>query len=129
MNRSTTTYWRTPEELVTIGFRRSRVVMMNEAHDALRRCIRTRLIGQQILAPAHQMGARYLAMEALWTDISIEANNTRQLSSELEGDYLSQPEMHTLIQKALDLGWTLVPYDLLNLTEPPREPSSRDFIN
>ncbi len=41
--------WRTPEELITAGFGRSSVVMMNEAHSGLTRCIRTREVGQQIL--------------------------------------------------------------------------------
>ena len=33
--------WRTPQELVEEGFRRSRIVMLNEAHDGLTRCVRT----------------------------------------------------------------------------------------
>ncbi|MEM7564685.1 MAG: sulfate adenylyltransferase, partial [Pseudomonadota bacterium] len=43
-----------------------RVVMMNEAHNNMLRCIRTRLVGTQILVAAHQQGVRYLAMEALY---------------------------------------------------------------
>jgi hypothetical protein len=57
--------WRTPEELVEIGFERSRVVMMNEAHNGLERCIRTRDIGRRILPTALRLGVRHLAMEAL----------------------------------------------------------------
>jgi hypothetical protein len=57
--------WRTPQELVEEGFRRSRVVMLNEAHDGLTRCVRTRQLGRQILPSAHAMGVRHLAMEAL----------------------------------------------------------------
>jgi hypothetical protein len=57
--------WRTPEQLVALGIRRSRVVMMNEAHDGLRRCVRTRRVGQRVLPAAHDAGVRYLAMEAL----------------------------------------------------------------
>jgi hypothetical protein len=34
--------WRTPEELVEIGFSRARVVMMKEAHSGDERCVRTR---------------------------------------------------------------------------------------
>ena len=37
--------WRTPEELVEIGFSRARVVMMNEAHSGDERCVRTREVG------------------------------------------------------------------------------------
>ncbi len=73
-------HWRTPEAIVEVGFRRSRVVMMNEAHDGDLRCIRTRLIGQRVLVPAHHAGVRYLAMEALRKAISEEANRTRRLT-------------------------------------------------
>jgi hypothetical protein len=56
--------WRSPEELVMIGFSRSRIVMMNECHDGLLRCLSTREIGRRILPTAHKAGVRYLAMEA-----------------------------------------------------------------
>ncbi len=36
--------WRTPEELVEIGFSRASVVMVNEAHSGDERCVRTREI-------------------------------------------------------------------------------------
>ena len=41
--------WRSPEELVEIGLSRSRVLMVNEAHDGLKRCIRTRNIGTRMI--------------------------------------------------------------------------------
>jgi hypothetical protein len=102
--------WRSPEEIVEIAFGRSRVVMMNEAHSGLQRCIRTRQIGQRILPVAHQAGVRHLAMEALFPMFVEECNKTRQL---INGDfgYLSQPEMKEFIQTALNLGWTLVHYE------------------
>ena len=105
--------WRSPEEIVEIAFRRSSVVMMNEAHSGLRRCIRTRQIGQRILPIAHQAGVRHLAMEALFPQFAEQSNRTRRLP---QGDfgYLSQPEMKDFIQTALDLGWTLVPYEADN---------------
>ncbi len=121
--------WRTPEAIVEVGFRRSRVVMMNEAHDGDLRCIRTRLIGQRALVPAHQAGVRHLAMEALWKAISAEANRTRRLPDlGPAGSYLSQPEMRVLVQQALDLGWTLISYDI-ELFEPPANPAEAAFIN
>ena len=104
--------WRSPEELVTIGFVRSTVVMMNEAHSGLQRCIRTREIGRCILPAAHQAGVRHLAMEALWPySFADEANKARRVPTESEEGYLAQPEMRRYIQAALDLGWTLVPYE------------------
>jgi len=109
--------WRSVEELVEIGFQRSRVVMMNEAHAGELRCIRTRLIGQRILPAAYKMGARYLAMEALWPEIVEEANRTRKLGEAPDGGYLAQPEMRSFIQAALDLGWMLVDYEAYSPVE------------
>ena len=105
--------WRSPEEMVEIGFQRSPVVMMNEAHSGMKRCICTRQIGKRILPVAHQAGVRGLAMEALFPAFAEYGNRTRQL---MEGNlgYLSQPEMQDLIQTALDLGWTLIPYECDN---------------
>jgi hypothetical protein len=48
--------WRTPEELIDIGFSRSRVVMMNKAHNGSLRCVRTREIGRPILPTAQEQG-------------------------------------------------------------------------
>jgi hypothetical protein len=86
--------FRTPEELLAIGFRRSRVVMMNEAHSGMRRCVRTREIGRRLLPLAHEAGIRHLAMEALY------------------GPYLAQPDMQALIDAAEELGWRLIPYEV-----------------
>lgn len=114
--------WRSPEGLVAIGFERSQVVMMNEAHGGLGRNIRSREIGKRILPTAHAAGVRHIAMEALTPAISTEANSTRQLPNlpeNVEG-YLAQPEMRTFIQTALDLGWTLLPYEI-NVQEYPTD--------
>lgn len=106
------TVWRSPEELVTIGYQRSSVVMMNEAHSGLRRCVRTREAGRRILPAAHGAGVRHLAMEALWPHtFADEGNRLRQVPNAPDEGYLSQPEMRLFIQAALDLGWTLVPYE------------------
>ena len=72
-------HWRTPEELVEIGFSRSRVVMMNEAHSGEQRCIRTRLIGRRLLPTLHHLGVRHLAMEALYPTAIDEVNRVRQI--------------------------------------------------
>jgi hypothetical protein len=102
--------WRTPQALVQEGFRRSRVVMLNEAHDGLTHCVRTRQLGRQLLPNAHAMGARHLAMEALTPDDAQAANTTRRPPHDTDG-YLAQPDMAELIQAALALGWTLWPYE------------------
>lgn len=123
--------WRFPEELVTVGFKRSRVVMMNEAHSGSARNIRSREIGRRILSTAHAAGVRHMAMEALTPSVSTEANSTRQLPSGLEDatDYLAQPEMRAFIQKALDLGWTLIPYEINFEELPSADTLSLEFSN
>ena len=106
------TIWRSPEELVSVGFQRTTVVMMNEAHSGLKRCIRTREIGRRILPAAHEAGVRHLAMEALQPNsFADEANRARRVPEPNDEGYLAQPEMRRFIQAALDLGWTLVPYE------------------
>ena len=123
--------WRLPEELVSIGFERSRVVIMNEAHSGLARNIRSRKIGRRILPTAHAAGVRHIAMEALTPSVSTEANSTRQLPSDSEAatDYLAQPEMRAFIQAALDLGWTLIPYEINSEEHPSKDTLSVEFTN
>ena len=70
---------RSVEDLVEVGFSRSRVVMMNEAHSGLRRCVRTRQVGLRILFRAHAAGVRHLAMEALHRGFAEQANRTRRV--------------------------------------------------
>ena len=61
--------WRPVEELIQWGFAQAPVVMANEAHSGLARCIRTRQIGVRMVRAAHEAGVRRLAMEALpWPD-------------------------------------------------------------
>ena len=102
--------WRTPQELVQEGFRRNRVVMLNEAHNGLTRCVRTRQLGRQLVPSAHAMGVRHLAMEALQPGDAEAANTTRR-PPDTAGGYLAQPDMRQLIQASLALGWTLWRYE------------------
>ena len=102
--------WRSPEEIVEIGFQRASVVMINEAHDGMQRCIRTRQIGKRILPTAHQAGVRSLAMEALSPEFAEQCNHTRQVGPIADSD-LAQAEMREFVQRALDLGWTLTAYE------------------
>jgi len=102
--------WRSPEEILEIAFQRATIVMMNEAHSGLKRSIRTRQIGQKILPVAHEAGVRHLAMEAL-NPVFAEHGNRIRIVPEYEEGYLSQPEMRSFIQAALDLGWTLIAYE------------------
>jgi hypothetical protein len=95
---------RTPEELLAIGFDRSRVVMMNEAHDGMKRCVRTREVGVRLLPAAHAAGVRHMAMEALG------------------GPYPTQPDLQHLVDDAEELGWRLIPYEVTSrMTANERE--------
>src|SRR4051812_16828138 len=111
----------TPEELLEIGLRRSRVVMVNEAHNGALRCVRTREIGLRLLPVAHRFGVRHLAMEALWDRELTERANRQRLLPRSAG-YLAQLEMRRLVQAALDLGWTLIPYEVDADDAPDADP-------
>ena len=84
--------------------------MVNEAHDRLRRCIRTRRVGTRMIEPAHAAGARHLAMEALTPHFAAAANRDRCLGT---GDgYLAQSDLRELMTAALGLGWSLIAYEV-----------------
>lgn len=129
-------HWYTPEALLELAVARSRVVMVNEAHNDMLRCLRTREVGRRLLPVAHRLGVRHLAMEALWNGglrhLTEQANTTRQLPAVPHGGYLAQPEMRALVQEALDLGWTLLAYEMDFDREPAelaqRPPGDRELI-
>ena len=102
--------WRSPVELIEHGFGCSRLVLMNEAHHRLMRCVRTREVGRALLPVAHRLGVRHLAMEALWAAVAEQANRERALDDDVPG-YLAQPDMRALVATALELGWTLHAYE------------------
>jgi hypothetical protein len=95
--------WLTAEDLVREGFLRSRVVMMNEAHNGEKRCIRTRTVGRRILPGAWESGARVLLMEALGPPGGPPAGTA--------SPYLEQPEMALFMEAARQLGFTLAGYE------------------
>lgn len=102
--------WCSVEELVRWGFAHARVVMANEAHSGLARCIRTRKVGIRMIRAAHEAGVRQLAMEALpWPSDDIPGP-IRDIPP-AGGGYLAQPDMRKLIATALELGWDLWAYE------------------
>jgi hypothetical protein len=102
--------WRPVEDVVQWGFGQQPVVMANEAHNGLARCVRTRVIGARMIRAAHQAGVRRLAMEALpWLAKDVPGPITALPGD--TGGYLAQPEMRAMIGTALDLGWTLWAYE------------------
>ena len=92
--------------------------MINEAHNGLTRCVRTRRLGVRLLPVAHQAGARWFAMEALIPAVAAEANETRRVPA-AAGGYLAQAEMRELIATALGLGWRLLAYEADFTRKPP----------
>jgi hypothetical protein len=102
--------WRPVEDLVRWGFGHAPVVMANEAHNGLARCVRTREVGVRMVQAAHEAGGRRLAMEALPHRRGEPQGPILAVSPD-SGGYLAQPEMRRLIGTALDLGWTLWAYE------------------
>jgi hypothetical protein len=101
--------WRTPEESIEIGFGRSTVVMANEFHNGMLRCLRTREVGRRLLPVAHNCGVRHIAMEALG------------------GPYVEQPDLAAMIGDAVALGWTLIPYETQDMRTPFRADGTVDW--
>ncbi len=120
--------WLSPDAIVERGFARSRVVMMNEGHNGLVRCPRTRRVGKAILPTAHAAGCRYLALEALWN----RRPGATFVSAHDGSGYLEQPEMRELVDAALALGWKLVAYECNPDHVPPGmldNPMTTEFAN
>jgi hypothetical protein len=81
----------------------SRVVMINEAHDNPMH----RAFTASLLEDLYRAGYRYLAMEMLRN----EGHNSITDVSMVTGHYVCEPVAGELVRKALELGYTLVPYE------------------
>jgi hypothetical protein len=97
--------WCSVEELTRLGFARTPVVMANEAHNGMTRCVRTREVGVRMIQAAHQAGVRRLAMEALPSPANDAPEPIRDIPSR-DGGYPAQPDMRRLMTTALELGWS-----------------------
>jgi hypothetical protein len=102
--------WCSVEELVRWGFAHAPVVMANEAHNGLARCIRTRDVGIRMIRAADEAGVRRLAMEALPWPAKDLPGPIRAIPPADDG-YLAQPDMRRLVTAALELGWSLWAYE------------------
>jgi hypothetical protein len=123
--------WCPVEELVQWGFGRAPVVMANEAHDGLARCVRTRETGIRMIRAAHEAGVRRLAMEVLPWPASDVPGPIRAIPAPT-GGYLAQPDMRRLIAAALELSWSLWAYEAvfeMTADTDPAELLSREFTN
>jgi len=117
--------WQPVEELTRWGFAHAPVVMANEAHSGLQRCVRTRQVGVRMVRAAHEAGVRRLAMEALpWRPDGAPGpiRDIRDIPPGQQG-YLAQPDMRTLMATALDLGWTLWAYDAVIAVPADHDPA------
>ena len=96
--------------------------MVNEGHDDLRRCARTRDIGLRMVAPAHAAGVRHLAIEALTPEFAAAANRERRLGP--GSGYLAQSDLRALMLTALEHDWSLIAYEIdVEGRRPGRLPS------
>jgi len=123
--------WCSVEELTRWGFTHAPVVMANEAHSGLQRCIRTRQVGIRMVRAAHEAGVRRLAMEALPWRPADEPGPIREIPP-VGGGYLAQPDMRALMTAALDLGWTLWAYEAHIEGRPGQDPAewlTMEFTN
>ena len=118
--------WCSVEELVRWGFGHAPVVMANEAHSGLARCVRTREIGLRMIRAAHEAGVRRLAMEALrWPAVGVPG--PIRAMPEAGRGYLAQPDMRRL-RSALELGWSLWAYEAVPEAAPDTDPAM-EFTN
>ena len=95
-----------------------RVVMINEAHNKPLH----RAFTASLLTEMYRQGFRYLAMEALGNFPGIPL---RDISTEM-GHYLSEPLGAELARKAIQLGYTLVPYE--DTAARKHSPTQRDSV-
>jgi len=101
------------EEIARTACSRSRVVMMNEAHNGQLRLTRTRRLGKALLPVFWQGGVRTLAAEAIDPTTAAEANRTRHFPVlDARVGYLGQPEMREFFQAALDQGMNVASYEV-----------------
>lgn len=100
------------EELLHYAAVQSPIVIVNEAHDGEWASASTRRLGKDMLTTLDSLGFKVLAMEALNRNEAEWANSQRTLPPTDPRNYTAAAEMRSLMQKALDLGWSLEAYDM-----------------
>ena len=81
------------------------LVMVNEEH----RSSEQRAFSNQLLAPLRKHGFRYLALETVSEDATLL--NARGYPVLSTGFYTRDPAFGDLVRRALELGYTVVPYE------------------
>lgn len=85
--------------------KKQKVVMLNEAHNKPLH----RAFALSLLEDLYKEGFRYLAMEMLYNYSNASASVTAVRAT--TGYYTAEPMAGELVRKALELGYTLVPYE------------------
>lgn len=84
---------------------KQRVVMLNEAHHIPKH----RLFGETLLKLLYDKGFKFLAVETLyWKDTNI---NNRKYAISSTGYYTREPYFSNFIRKAINMGYTIIPYE------------------
>jgi hypothetical protein len=91
-------------EIIYKEAEKSQVIIFNEAHTQPKH----RYLVGTMLSELYKQGFRFLALEALAGEDSI---NQRKYPIITSGFYLREPTMANLVRYALELGYTLIPYD------------------
>lgn len=96
----------------------SRLFMLNEAHNNPTH----RLFATLLLKKLYDSGFRYFAVEGLsWNDSLI---NNRKFPISKSGYYIKEPNFGNLIRTAIEIGYTVLPYE--QLKGQSREINSRE---
>jgi hypothetical protein len=95
--------------------RREQIIIFNEAHHNPAH----RVFTASLLAGLYQAGFRYLGAETL--SFYDSALNLRKYPVSESGYYIQEPQYGNLIREALELGFKVFPYDVLNSNGKARE--------
>lgn len=96
------------KEFIVAEAAKNQVVIINEAHHNSMH----RMFTKSLLEDLYTAGYRYLLLEALGNGKYIDAKlNTRKYPIQKTGYYTKDPQFGNLIRTALELGFTIFPYE------------------
>ncbi|MDB5209712.1 MAG: hypothetical protein JWQ30_539, partial [Sediminibacterium sp.] len=96
-------YYMDAKQFILSKAKKARVVMINEPHDKPQ----ARAFTASLLEEMYQQGFHYLAMEML----DNYSKNPIVKINAFTGYYVNEPVAAELVRKALEIGYTLVPYE------------------
>lgn len=106
---------------LTAAVRDRRLVLINESHHRPH----SRLLTLALLPALYEAGFRYLAVEAL-AEADAEGLNARGYPETQSSGYVREPVFGELLRRALQLGYTVVPYEAVGARSPV-ERETRQF--